>query len=82
MTRSMNNTSQQYMPLTNFQVKNNQLTISGISLRQLSNRVGQTPFYAYDRSLINQRFIELRKNMPSELKIHYALKANPTPALV
>lgn len=82
MATFMNNSSPKYTPPANLQVKNNQLAISGISLTQLSNRVGQTPFYAYDRSLINQRFTELRKNMPNDLKIHYALKANPMPALV
>ncbi len=78
----MNNMSQHYTPLSNFQVKNNQLFLSGVALKQLSNRVGHTPFYAYDRSLITRRFFELRKNMPHDLKIHYAIKANPMPALV
>jgi len=61
---------------------NNQLVIGGIELTRLVNRVGSTPFYAYDRQTIINRMAELRRQMPPELKIHYALKANPMPAVV
>ncbi len=49
---------------------------------QLAARVGQTPFYAYDRRLIDQRVAWLRRILPPTLKLHYAIKANPMPALV
>ena len=65
-----------------FAAKDNELLIGGIKLSQLSLQLGQTPFYAYDRQLITQRMAELRQQMPSDLKIHYAIKANPMPALV
>lgn len=65
-----------------FPIKNNELTIGGIALSQIAQRVGQTPFYAYDRNLITRKFSELRKQMPPDLKIHYAVKANPMPAVV
>ncbi len=65
-----------------FAAKDNELLIGGIKLSQLSLQLGQTPFYAYDRQLITQRVAELRQQMPSDLKIHYAIKANPMPALV
>ena len=65
-----------------FAVRNNQLVIGGVELKQLVQRVGQTPFYAYDRQVIIDHIAELRLAMPSELKIHYALKANPMPAVV
>lgn len=65
-----------------FSVRNNQLVIGGIELTRLVNRVGKTPFYAYDRQRIIDRVIELRQQMPADLKIHYALKANPMPAVV
>jgi diaminopimelate decarboxylase len=65
-----------------FAVRNNQLVIGNVELKQLVQRVGRTPFYAYDRQVIIKRVAELREAMPSELKIHYALKANPMPALV
>ena len=66
----------------NFPTKNAELTIGGILISQLAQRIGQTPFYAYDRNLITRKIVELRKQMPPDLKIHYAVKANPMPAVV
>ena len=65
-----------------FPTKDNELLIGNINLTQLAQRVGQTPFYAYDRQLLTQRVNKVRHCMPDELKIHYAIKANPMPALV
>lgn len=67
---------------TVFPIKNGELVIGGMPLSQLALRVGQTPFYAYDRSVLNSRVAELRQQMPAKLKIHYAMKANPMPAVV
>lgn len=68
--------------LGHFPVHNGNLLIGGIELPRLVQRVGCTPFYAYDRQLISQRVIDLRAAMPADLKIHYAIKANPMPAVV
>ncbi|MCP4993228.1 MAG: pyridoxal-dependent decarboxylase, exosortase A system-associated, partial [Gammaproteobacteria bacterium] len=65
-----------------FPVINNELQIGGIPVTQLAARVGQTPFYAYDRKLITQRVAELRKALPEAIHLHYAIKANPMPAVV
>ena len=65
-----------------FSVNNGQLILGNMPLRQLAQRVGQTPFYAYDRNALTQRVKQLRQNMPEALKIHYAMKANPMPAVV
>lgn len=51
-------------------------------LTQLAQRIGQTPFYVYARKALDERVAQLRQAMPPELKIHYAMKANPMPALV
>ena len=48
----------------------------------LAARVGQTPFYAYDRGLLKARVAELRAALPKGIELHYAMKANPMPALV
>lgn len=58
------------------------LLINGCTLAQLTLRAGQTPFYAYDRSLISQRVDQLRAALPARVEIHYAIKANPMPAVV
>ena len=65
-----------------FAVQDNCLLVGGIPLPQLADRVGQTPFYAYDRALISERVAHLRKHLPDDVHLHYAIKANPMPALV
>ena len=65
-----------------FVVHDGQLLIGGMSVSRLAERVGQTPFYAYDRSLLRQRVAELRTALPAQVKLHYAMKANPMPAVV
>jgi len=65
-----------------FSVRDGQLRIGGESLAMLAARAGQTPFYAYDRALIVRRVGELRESFKGVAEIHYALKANPMPAVV
>ncbi|MDR2788962.1 MAG: pyridoxal-dependent decarboxylase, exosortase A system-associated [Candidatus Accumulibacter sp.] len=72
----------QHAPMNPFPVEDGELRIGGIPLTRLAARVGQTPFYAYDRGLLTQRVESLRAALPKTLKIHYAMKANPMPALV
>jgi diaminopimelate decarboxylase len=71
-----------HAPMTQFSVIDNELMVGGIPLSRLADRIGQTPFYAYDRNLLRQRVAELRQALPDNLKLHYAMKANPMPALV
>jgi len=59
-----------------------QLLVGGKPLSQLAAQVGQTPFYAYDRALLKARVAELRNALPTGIELHYAMKANPMPALV
>ena len=60
----------------------NDLHIGGVPLALLAERVGQTPFYAYDRALVAARIAAVRQALPPGVRLHYALKANPMPALV
>lgn len=71
-----------HAPMHQFPVRDGALVVGGIPLPQLAARVGETPFYAYDRQLLSQRVAELRTALPPGLKLHYAMKANPMPALV
>ncbi len=59
-----------------------ELNVGGERLGLLAARVGSTPFYAYDRTLLRERVAELRAALPGSIKLHYAMKANPMPALV
>lgn len=69
------------LPLA-FPIKQNELQIGGMPLTQLAARVGSTPFYVYDRQLISERVAQLRAALPKEIHLHYAIKANPMPAVV
>lgn len=82
MTLSTPATAPKHTNEHGFAVINGQLCLGGIPLSRLAARIGQTPFYAYDRQALTQRVRQLREAMPAELKIHYAMKANPMPAVV
>ena len=56
--------------------------IGGIPIDRLAERVGSTPFFAYDRRLITQRVELLRATLPAGVELGYAVKANPMPAVV
>lgn len=71
-----------HAPMTQFPVIDDCLQVGGVALTRLAQRVGTTPFYAYDRALISARVAELRRHLPKELYLHYAVKANPMPAVV
>lgn len=59
-----------------------QLTVGGVPLDRLAARVGSTPFFAYDRTLLSARVARLRAELPSGVELSYAIKANPMPAVV
>ena len=71
-----------HSPMPQFPVVDDCLQIGGIPLSQLAARVGQTPFYAYDRRLLSERVALLPRALPPAIELHYAIKANPMPALV
>ena len=71
-----------HWPMSQFPVIDDQLQVGGIPLIQLAARVGQTPFYAYDRRLLDERVAFLRRVLPPAIELHYAVKANPMPAVV
>src|SRR4029079_13328971 len=71
-----------HAPMNQFRVKDKCLLVGGIPLTQLAERIGQTPYYAYDRTLLTARVADVRAALPPEVDLHYAMKANPMPALV
>jgi diaminopimelate decarboxylase len=56
--------------------------VGGIRLDRLAERVGGTPFFAYDRGRLTQRVALLRSTLPAGIELGYAVKANPMPAVV
>ncbi|MDH7454265.1 pyridoxal-dependent decarboxylase, exosortase A system-associated [Luteimonas composti] len=59
-----------------------ELLVSGRPLSQVVDEVGGTPCYLYDRTRLAERAQALRQAFPREVLLHYAIKANPMPALV
>lgn len=58
------------------------LEVGSIAIDRLAERVGGTPFFAYDRALLGRRVAELRAALPADVQLSYAIKANPMIAVV
>jgi diaminopimelate decarboxylase len=56
--------------------------VGGVPLDLLAERVGSTPFFAYDRHRLTERVASLRAALPDDVELGYAVKANPMPAVV
>jgi diaminopimelate decarboxylase len=54
-----------------------ELAIGARTASELVEDAGGTPLFVYSADLIGGRVADLRAAMPSQLKIHYAVKANP-----
>lgn len=71
-----------HAPLMQFKVVDDSLQINDVPIERLARRAGRTPFYAYDRGVIDRRVAELRNVLPATVHLHYAIKSNPMPAVV
>jgi len=69
-------------PVAPFAVIDGCLAVGGVPVPRLADRVGATPFFAYDRGLITARVKHLRAMLPDGIALSYAIKANPMPAVV
>jgi diaminopimelate decarboxylase len=63
-------------------VQGGNLCVGGVPLSRLAERVGATPFYAYSRAAMTGTVARLRRALPPSVHLHYAIKANPMPAVV
>lgn len=72
----------EHPPTGGFESDGPDLLVGGVPVRLLADRVGSTPFFAYDRSRLDARVARLRSTLPHDLELSYAVKANPMPALV
>jgi diaminopimelate decarboxylase len=71
-----------HCPHNVFPVLDDCLQLGGMALTRLAERAGGTPFYAYDRCVVTERVQQLRATLPEGVQLHYAMKANPMPAMV
>jgi len=70
-----------HAPMDQFPYLDGVLQVNGRRIQDIIEQVG-TPCYLYDRNLIDVRVKELRASLPSEIHLHYAMKANPMPEIV
>jgi diaminopimelate decarboxylase len=59
-----------------------EILVGGQPLSRVVEAVGSTPCYLYDRERLRDRALSLRAAFPRKVLLHYAMKANPMPALV
>ena len=71
-----------HVALENLETEDNELVLAGRRVSEIAQEAGSTPFYCYDRDRLTQRVEELRGALPEDISIHYAMKANPMPAIV
>lgn len=72
----------EHIPMDQFDVEGGELLINGRKLTQLKLQANNRPFYAYDKSVIAKKIALFRQLMPDNLRLNYAVKANPMIALV
>lgn len=65
-----------------FEGEEGMLLIGGCGAASLVDEAGDTPLFVYDMGVVERQMRDLREAMPPQLSIHYAVKANPYPALL
>lgn len=68
--------------LKDYSSSSSELIVGNHPLNHIEKLASGTPFYVYDRQLIINRVKQLTNTLPSEISLHYAIKANPLPSLV
>jgi diaminopimelate decarboxylase len=78
----MSTTKPVHAAQSRFPIVDGCLHVGGVPLTRLAQRVGSTPFFAYDRKVVSDRVRQVRECLPKGVQLHYSIKANPMPALV
>ncbi len=73
---------QHYAPADLFEIKDHCLYIGGQSIVDIAHDNPDTPLYVYDSNAIKHKIDLLKQHLPASVEIHYAIKANPMPAVV
>src|SRR5215470_12579679 len=58
------------------------ISVGDRRVTDIVNEAKHTPLYLYDAKRIRGRIATLREQLPSRVKVHYAMKANPFPPVV
>ena len=68
--------------ISRFAIADCMLHIGGLPVGLLAERADTTPFFAYERTGLTRRVEELRRALPDDIHLSYAVNANPMPAVV
>lgn len=71
-----------HAPQRHFTARDGTLLIGGEPVTALAEQADGLPFYAYDGDVMRARVATLRAQLPAGVELHYAMKANPMPAVV
>lgn len=66
---------------SNFDIDNGRLNFSGVDINSIVDQM-ETPLFIYDAETIKSRYNYLRENLPTEVDIFYAMKANSNIAVI
>lgn len=65
-----------------FEVSDQQILVGGKTLDGIAAMLDEEVFYAYDKQIVKRQIDLFHKHIPKAIKLHYAIKANPYPALI
>ena len=65
-----------------FSSQDGELVIGGHKASELAEMAGRTPVFVYSRASLTARVAALRAALPTEVSLHYAVKANPHPGVL
>ena len=60
-----------------FAALDGELALGGRPVSDLVAEAGATPLFVYSADMLRARVAHLRAAMPAQLRLHYAMKANP-----
>nr|WP_317133698.1 hypothetical protein [Rheinheimera salexigens] len=65
-----------------FAAVDGQIHVAGFTMMQISAMLDKKVFYVYSRDVIAAQVEKFRQQIPPRIKLHFAVKANPNPAVV
>ena len=73
---------QHYNPQTLFGADGPHLVVGGRKLVDIVEHFGHSPLYVYSKEVIRNRIEGLKNMLPPQVRLHYAVKANPMQEVV
>ena len=70
------------MDIKYFNLNQKELTIENKPISEIYNHLGDSPFFIYSKKVLIEKINYLRQHLPNEVKLHYAIKANPNSEVI